>query len=137
VVAKANCRAAGADERRRFECVGAVGACEAARAGVTCVADASDAAFDSMKALRAVGMRGVVFQESFGPIRVWQKRTLQSCSQKSLDCVNANSVGEMRSITTRTLHSLRSQLELIAQFALAEKLPLMMHARKRQWKYRC
>ena len=43
------------------------GACEAARAGVTCVADASDAALQSMNALRDVGLRGIVFQESFGP----------------------------------------------------------------------
>src|SRR5580765_4715946 len=43
------------------------GACEAARAGVTCVADASDAAGQSMQALREVGLRGIVFQESFGP----------------------------------------------------------------------
>ncbi|MEP6911641.1 MAG: amidohydrolase family protein, partial [bacterium] len=43
------------------------GACEALRAGVTCVADASDVAFQSMTALRDVGLRGTVFQESFGP----------------------------------------------------------------------
>jgi cytosine/adenosine deaminase-related metal-dependent hydrolase len=43
------------------------GACEAARAGVTCVADASDSAYESMSALRDVGLRGIVFQESFGP----------------------------------------------------------------------
>src|SRR6266850_698892 len=40
------------------------GACEAARAGVTCVADASDSALQSMNALRDVGLRGIVFQES-------------------------------------------------------------------------
>src|SRR6266513_5690226 len=33
------------------------GACEAARAGVTCVADASDSALQSMNALREVGLR--------------------------------------------------------------------------------
>src|SRR6185295_8006011 len=43
------------------------GACEAARAGVTCVADASDAALQSLNALREVGLRGIVYQESFGP----------------------------------------------------------------------
>src|SRR5688572_8665254 len=43
------------------------GACEAVRAGITCVADASDSALLSMRALRDVGLRGVVFQESFGP----------------------------------------------------------------------
>src|SRR5688572_31299286 len=43
------------------------GACEAVRAGITCVGDASDSALMSMLALREVGLRGVVFQESFGP----------------------------------------------------------------------
>ena len=43
------------------------GACEAVRAGITCVGDASDSGVMSMLALREVGLRGVVFQESFGP----------------------------------------------------------------------
>src|SRR6185369_1041381 len=43
------------------------GACEAVRAGITCVGDASDSAMMSMLALNDVGLRGVVFQESFGP----------------------------------------------------------------------
>ena len=43
------------------------GACEAIRAGVTCVADASDSASTTIQALRDVGMAGIVFQESFGP----------------------------------------------------------------------
>src|SRR6185295_7086498 len=43
------------------------GVCEALRAGVTCVADASDVAVMSVRALKDVGLRGTVFQESFGP----------------------------------------------------------------------
>src|SRR6185436_19705902 len=43
------------------------GALEAVRAGVTCVGDSSSAATESMKALRETGLRGVVYQESFGP----------------------------------------------------------------------
>src|ERR1051325_195654 len=43
------------------------GAVEAARAGVTCVGDASDAGATTMKALRDAGLRGVVYQEAFGP----------------------------------------------------------------------
>src|SRR3984893_19207380 len=43
------------------------GACEAARAGITCVGDASDAAAQSMKALRDSGLRGTIYQEYFGP----------------------------------------------------------------------
>src|ERR1043166_6667477 len=42
------------------------GACEAVRAGITSVGDASDSALMSMTALRDVGLRGVVYQESFG-----------------------------------------------------------------------
>src|SRR5215204_2136883 len=41
------------------------GACEAVRAGITCVGDASDSAIVSVLALRDVGLRGVVYQESF------------------------------------------------------------------------
>src|ERR1043165_1325665 len=43
------------------------GAIEAARAGVTCVGDASDSGATTMKALRDAGLRGVVYQEAFGP----------------------------------------------------------------------
>src|SRR5688572_5849883 len=43
------------------------GACEALRAGITCVGDASDSGMMSMLALQDVGLRGVVYQESFGP----------------------------------------------------------------------
>jgi 5-methylthioadenosine/S-adenosylhomocysteine deaminase len=43
------------------------GACEAVRAGVTYVGDASDSALLSMQALQEVGLRGVVYQESCGP----------------------------------------------------------------------
>src|SRR6185369_13573397 len=43
------------------------GACEAARAGITYVSDASDSGLMSMQALQDVGLRGVVYQESFGP----------------------------------------------------------------------
>src|SRR5882757_3232141 len=43
------------------------GACEAARAGITSLGDASDAAAQSMRALGEIGLRGIVYQESFGP----------------------------------------------------------------------
>ena len=42
------------------------GACEAARAGITSAGDASDSAGMSIRALKEVGLRGIVFQESFG-----------------------------------------------------------------------
>ena len=68
------------------------GVCEAARAGVTCVADASDGANQSMKALRNSGLRGIVYQESFGPnprlaaenfarlkTKVWRQKRSRNC----------------------------------------------------------
>ncbi len=104
------------------------GACEAIRAGVTCVGDASDAAEQSMTALRETGLRGVVFQESFGPdARLAQENFAQLQSK----------VMRLRPLETKRIragvspHSPYSvcaaQLEMIAQFALAERLPLMIH----------
>src|SRR2546426_12689902 len=44
-----------------------LGAVEAARAGITCLADSSSLAVEVMKAVRQVGLRAMVYQESFGP----------------------------------------------------------------------
>ncbi len=105
------------------------GACEAARAGVTCVADASDSAPSSMRALKEVGLRGVVFQESFGP----DPRLVQENFDKLKTKVAA--LREVEDELVRVGVSPHApytvcgpQLELIAAFARDEKLPLMMHA---------
>ena len=105
------------------------GACEAARAGITCVGDASDSAVTSMRAVREVGLRGIVFQESFGP----DPRLVQENVEKLKD-----KVAELRALETRLVragvspHSpytvCGTQLEAIADFAAADDLPLMMHA---------
>ena len=105
------------------------GACEAVRAGVTCVGDASDSALMSMLALKDVGLRGVVFQESFGP----DPRLVQENFEKL-----KTKVSELREVEDELVRVGVSphapytvcgpQLELIADFARSEKLPLMMHA---------
>ena len=105
------------------------GACEAVRAGITCVGDASDSAMMSMLALREVGLRGVVFQESFGPDPRLVEENFGKLKAK---------VRELREIETELVrvgvspHApytvCRPQLEMIAEFATAEWLPLMMHA---------
>jgi cytosine/adenosine deaminase-related metal-dependent hydrolase len=109
------------------------GACEAMRAGVTCVGDASDAAMMSMLALQDVGLRGVVFQESFGPDPRLAAENFAKLQAK---------VRELREIETELVrvgvspHApytvCRPQLEMIAEFATAERLPLMMHAAESQ-----
>lgn len=105
------------------------GACEAVRAGVTCVADASDSAGESMNALRDVGLRGIVFQESFGPDPRLAKENFEKLK---------TNVARLRELETTLVKSGVSphapytvcapQLEMISRFALDESLPLMMHA---------
>src|SRR6185369_1506056 len=105
------------------------GACEAVRAGITCVGDASYAGMMSMMALRDVGLRGVVYQESFGPDARHAKENFEELQSKA---------GQMRTLQnelTRVGVSPHApytvcgaQLELIAEFAQTEGLPLMMHA---------
>jgi 5-methylthioadenosine/S-adenosylhomocysteine deaminase len=105
------------------------GACEAVRAGITCVGDASDSAMMSMLALKDVGLRGVVFQESFGPDPRLVDENFASLKAK---------VEGLRGIETELVRAGVSphapytvcapQLDLIAEFARDEELPLMMHA---------
>ena len=105
------------------------GACEAVRAGITCVGDASDSAITSMRALSKIGLRGVVFQESFGP----DARLISKNFEKL-----KNKVDQLRSMQTDLVsvgvspHApytvCAGQLELIADYAAVESLPLMMHA---------
>jgi cytosine/adenosine deaminase-related metal-dependent hydrolase len=109
------------------------GACEAVRAGITCVGDASDSAMMSMLALRDVGLRGVVFQESFGPDPRLASENFAKLTMK---------IGELRDVETDLVkvgvspHAPYTvcgpQLELIADFAMSEQLPLMMHAAESQ-----
>ena len=83
----------------------------------------------SMLALQDVGLRGVVFQESFGP----DPRLVQENFEK----LKAK-VAELRGVETDLVRVGVSphapytvcgpQLELIAQLAHDERLPLMMHA---------
>jgi 5-methylthioadenosine/S-adenosylhomocysteine deaminase len=109
------------------------GAIEAARAGVTCLGDASSAAAPGMKALQAVGLRGVVYQESFGPDpRLADENVAQLREQLSeLRTLEDQLVGVGVSPHAPYTVSGR-QLELISRLALDEHIPLMMHAAESQ-----
>ncbi len=105
------------------------GACEALRAGVTSLGDASDSGFTSMRAMRDAGMRGIVFQESFGPDPRLATENFETLRSK---------VAQLRELETSLVRCGVSphapytvcapQLEMIARFASDERLPLMMHA---------
>lgn len=105
------------------------GACEALRAGVTCVADASDGAFESMTALRDVGLRGTVFQESFGPDPKLAPDNFAKLKDKVLRLRELETALVRPGVSPHAPYSVCApQLRLISEFALGERLPLMIHA---------
>jgi 5-methylthioadenosine/S-adenosylhomocysteine deaminase len=105
------------------------GACEAVRAGITCVGDASDSALLSMLALRDVGMRGVVYQESFGPDPKLTAENVLKLKNKILELREIESDLVRAGVSPHAPYTVCApQLELIAEMAQSERLPLMMHA---------
>jgi 5-methylthioadenosine/S-adenosylhomocysteine deaminase len=107
----------------------ACGAVEAARAGITCVADASDSAQTSMRALRDVGLRGTVYQESFGPDARLAQENLEKLKEKVQHCRELANERVRVGVSPHAPYTVcGAQLELIAEYALREKLPVMMHA---------
>jgi len=105
------------------------GAIEAARAGITCMGDSSSSAAEPMRALRETGLRGIVYQESFGP----DPNSADGNVAKLRD-----QVGELRRLESNLVRTGVSphapytvsapQLELISRLAIDDKLPVMMHA---------
>src|SRR5688572_2804523 len=105
------------------------GAVEALRAGVTAVADASDRASESMKALKDIGMRGVVFQESFGPDPKLADENLVKLKTKIAQLTELQTSLVKVGVSPHAPYTVSGrQLELISDFALTDGLPVMMHA---------
>lgn len=109
------------------------GACEAARAGVTCFADASDSALTSMNALRDVGLRGIVYQESFGPDPKLAKENFEKLKAKIERLRERETALVKCGVSPHAPYTVCApQLEMISAFAVDEELPLMMHAAETQ-----
>jgi len=105
------------------------GACEAVRAGITCVADASDSGLQSMLALQEVGLRGVVYQESFGPDARLAQENFEKLKIKLRELREQESELVRAGVSPHAPYTVCGpQLELIAELARFEGLPLMMHA---------
>jgi cytosine/adenosine deaminase-related metal-dependent hydrolase len=105
------------------------GAIEAVRAGVTCVGDASDAASSSMRALSDVGLRGTVYQEAFGPDPANARENFEKLREKVAHLREYESELVRVGVSPHAPYTVSApQLELITEFALAEKLAMMMHA---------
>jgi 5-methylthioadenosine/S-adenosylhomocysteine deaminase len=105
------------------------GAGEAVRGGVTCVADASSSARESMIAVRDIGLRGIVFQESFGPDPKLAKENFEKLKTTVAQLLQQETALVRCGVSPHAPYSVCApQLELIARFSLDEGLPLMMHA---------
>ena len=105
------------------------GACEAVRAGITCVGDASDSALTSIQALHEVGLRGVVYQESFGPDPKLVAENFEKLKSKVQELRGSESELVRAGVSPHAPYTVCGpQLEKIAEFAENERLPLMMHA---------
>src|ERR1043166_7798830 len=105
------------------------GAVEAVRAGVTTVADASDAAATTLKALGDVGLRAVVYQEVFGA----DEREARQQFEKAREKIERLRGGETALVTLglspHSPYTARPPLlGMPARFRGEERLPLMMHA---------
>jgi 5-methylthioadenosine/S-adenosylhomocysteine deaminase len=105
------------------------GACEGARAGVTCFGDSSSDAIASVKALRDVGLRATVYQESFGPDpQLAQGNFAELRARVALLRPYETAVVRVGVSPHAPYTVCAAQLELIADFATSDQLPLMMHA---------
>jgi 5-methylthioadenosine/S-adenosylhomocysteine deaminase len=105
------------------------GACEAIRSGITCVGDASSAALQSMRALQAVGLRGVVFQESFGPDSRVAEQNVATLKDEFARIRKLENGKVRAGVSPHSPYTVSApQLRLIADFALKEDVPVMMHA---------
>ncbi|HUE83634.1 MAG TPA: amidohydrolase family protein [Pyrinomonadaceae bacterium] len=105
------------------------GACEAARAGVTCLGDAGDSGRPTINALRDIGLRGTVYQESFGP-EPWLAKENLAKLQTKVDSLRGLETSRVRvGVSPHSPYAVcGTQLRLISEFALVENLPLMIHA---------
>lgn len=105
------------------------GACEAVRAGITQVDDASASAVMSMRALQDVGLRGVVYQESFGPDSRLVTENVEKLKEKLEELKSIETALVVTGVSPHAPYTVCGpQLELIADLANSENLPLMMHA---------
>ncbi|HZG51758.1 MAG TPA: amidohydrolase family protein, partial [Pyrinomonadaceae bacterium] len=105
------------------------GAVEAARAGVTCVGDASSYADASMAALREVALRGIVYQEVINPdARVADE--LLSKLRADVSRLRELETGTVRvGVSPHTAFTVSERLLAgVTDYVLAEQLPLMIHA---------
>jgi 5-methylthioadenosine/S-adenosylhomocysteine deaminase len=105
------------------------GALEAARAGVTTLGDACNAGDASMSALLDVGLRGIVYQEAIHPDERAADEMLAKL-KNDVARLRERENGLMRAgVSPHSPYTMSEKLLVgMTDYALAENLPLMIHA---------
>ncbi|HEX8458303.1 MAG TPA: amidohydrolase family protein [Pyrinomonadaceae bacterium] len=105
------------------------GAVEAVRAGVTCVGDAASYGDASIDALRDVGLRGIVYQESINPdARAADEQLSKLRADMARLRASENELVRV-GVSPHAPYTVSERLLVgVADYARAEKLPLMIHA---------
>jgi 5-methylthioadenosine/S-adenosylhomocysteine deaminase len=105
------------------------GAIEAARAGVTCMGDASSYGDASVAALRDVGLRGVVYQEVISPdARVADELLSKLRADVARLRESENDLVRVGVSPHTPFTASEKLLDGVTDYVLAERLPLMIHA---------
>jgi 5-methylthioadenosine/S-adenosylhomocysteine deaminase len=105
------------------------GAVEAARAGVTCLGDASDSGRTSLAALSDVGLRGIIYQEVFGPDARLAGEQIEKIRAKAEELRARENERVRVGVSPHAPYTVSAALlERVTDYALAEELPMMMHA---------
>ena len=105
------------------------GAIEAARAGITCLGDSSSFAVQSMRALKEIGLRSIVYQESFGPDASVAAENVARLRDQISEMLALQTAEVRAGVSPHAPYTVSGpQLEMISRLAIDESLPLMMHA---------
>lgn len=105
------------------------GAVEAARAGITSVGDASDQAQLSLRAVAEVGLRGIVYQEAFGPDSRLAVEQFEKLKEKIARLRGLENTLVQVGVSPHAPYTVSGALlQLITNYAAEEHLPMMMHA---------
>lgn len=106
------------------------GALEGTRAGVTCFGDIGRIGTAALEALKQVGLRGIVFQETeFSPDNRTAEEDFRMLAAKYESMREGETALVRVGISPHSPYTVSSQLfELIAQYAILNRIPLSIHA---------
>ena len=113
-----------------IEASAVAGAMEGARAGVTCFGDIGRMGRAGLNALKRVGLRGIVYQETeFSPDIRTADDDFQALGAKFEELKSHETALVRVGLSPHSPYTVSSQLfEMIAQYAIINRVPLTIHA---------